>query len=234
MTDLELIFTMLGERVTTEISQKEKPDTFDENKKVARRGGNVAGVARRETEKELGLKHLCYMRGYKNVINKQKELNSKGIVAPLAMETSGHGALKDNYFLDDGAFLAVKMIIALARAAKEGKKLDSLIEKLPPLVEEGEYRFKINTEDFKAYGKNVLEEFKKRASAAGYEMPESYEGIRLSFKGEDVQGWILLRMSLHDPVMPMNIEGGRKGDLAKLIEIAKKLTDGFDKLDRKF
>ena len=54
MTDLELIFTMLGERVTTEISQKEKPDTFDENKKVARRGGNVAGVARRETEKELG------------------------------------------------------------------------------------------------------------------------------------------------------------------------------------
>ena len=54
MTDLELIFTMLGERVTTEISQKEKPDTFDENKNVARRGGNVAGVARRETEKELG------------------------------------------------------------------------------------------------------------------------------------------------------------------------------------
>lgn len=54
MTDLELIFTMLGGRVTTEISQKEKPDTFNENKKVARRGGNVAGVARRETEKELG------------------------------------------------------------------------------------------------------------------------------------------------------------------------------------
>jgi hypothetical protein len=39
-------------------------------------------------------------------------------------------------------------------------------------------------------------------------------------------------MSLHDPVMPMNIEGARKGDLAKLKEIAKKLTDGFDKLDR--
>lgn len=54
MTDLELIFTMLGERVTTEISQQEKPDTFSENKKVAKRGGNVAGVARKETEKELG------------------------------------------------------------------------------------------------------------------------------------------------------------------------------------
>ena len=54
MTDLELIFTMLGERVTTEISQQEKPDTFGKNKAVARRGGKVAGVARKETEKELG------------------------------------------------------------------------------------------------------------------------------------------------------------------------------------
>ena len=54
MTDLELIFTMLGERVTTEISQQEKPEGFEENKDVARRGGNVAGVARKETEKELG------------------------------------------------------------------------------------------------------------------------------------------------------------------------------------
>ena len=56
MDDLELIFTMLGERVTTEISEKEKPKTFGESKKVARRGGNVAGVARKKTEKELGRK----------------------------------------------------------------------------------------------------------------------------------------------------------------------------------
>lgn len=54
MTDLELIFTMLGERVTTEISSQEKPETFDESKGVAKRGGSVAGTARKETEKELG------------------------------------------------------------------------------------------------------------------------------------------------------------------------------------
>ena len=91
-----------------------------------------------------------------------------------------------------------------------------------------------NDDDFKSYGTKVLEEFKKRATEAGYQMPQSYEGIRLTFKGEDVQGWILLRMSLHDPVMPMNIEGARKGDLAKLKEIAKELTDGFDKLFRRY
>lgn len=54
MDDLELIFTMLGERVTTEISQKEQPETFHESKIIARRGGGVAGVAREKTEKELG------------------------------------------------------------------------------------------------------------------------------------------------------------------------------------
>ena len=54
MDDLELIFTMLGERVTTEISKNEQPDTFPENKDVAKRGGKVAGNARKETEKELG------------------------------------------------------------------------------------------------------------------------------------------------------------------------------------
>ena len=54
MTDMELIFTMLGERVTTEISATEKPETFEKSKKVAKRGGHVAGTARKETEKELG------------------------------------------------------------------------------------------------------------------------------------------------------------------------------------
>lgn len=53
MTDLELIFTMLGEKVTTEISVQEKPDTFTKNKKVAKRGGSIAGRARKATEKEL-------------------------------------------------------------------------------------------------------------------------------------------------------------------------------------
>ncbi|MBP5157657.1 MAG: phosphomannomutase/phosphoglucomutase, partial [Treponema sp.] len=82
-----------------------------------------------------------------------------------------------------------------------------------------------------SYGKKVLEEFKVRAVKAGYDLPESYEGVRISFRGEDVQGWMLLRLSLHDPVMPLNIEGGRTGDLPKLIAIAKELVAGFEALD---
>lgn len=182
-------------------------------------------------EDVLGLKHLRFMRGYKNVINKQKELNDSGTVCPLAMETSGHGALLENYYLDDGAYLAVKLVAALAKTKKEGKKLETLIEKLPPLVEDLEVRFKILEEDFSEYGKLVLKEFKKRAETCGGELPVSYEGIRINFNSEEIQGWILLRMSLHDPVMPLNMEGTRPGDLEKLKAIARKLLEGFDKLD---
>lgn len=67
MDDLELIFTMLGERVTTEISAREEPDTFDKSKKVASRGGGVAGKAREATEKELGRSVISK----KNFLDKQ-------------------------------------------------------------------------------------------------------------------------------------------------------------------
>ena len=71
MDDLELIFTMLGERVTTEISKKEKPETFDKNKNIAKRGGKVAGNARKETEKELG-RSVISNRNYLEKDNKKK------------------------------------------------------------------------------------------------------------------------------------------------------------------
>ncbi|MBI5779078.1 MAG: Bro-N domain-containing protein [Planctomycetes bacterium] len=54
MTDLELIFSMLGEASTTQITKVEHPDGFVENKKVARRGGNVSGIARKKLEQETG------------------------------------------------------------------------------------------------------------------------------------------------------------------------------------
>ena len=76
MDDFELIFTMLGERVTTEISQQEKPDTFPKNKKVAKRGGDVAGVARKETEKEIG-RSVVSKENYLQTPESQKRLKSK-------------------------------------------------------------------------------------------------------------------------------------------------------------
>lgn len=56
MTDLELIFSMLGEAATTEITRIENPQGFVENKEVSKRGGDVAGDARRKLESETGEK----------------------------------------------------------------------------------------------------------------------------------------------------------------------------------
>lgn len=181
-------------------------------------------------ENTLKLKHHRYMRGYKNVINECIRLNKAGTVSPLAIETSGHGALSENYYLDDGAYLAVKLIIAAAKAKAEGKVLADLIADLKYPAEEREYRLKIKgVEDFRSYGKSVLEEFTNRAKAAGIKLAEpSYEGTRLVFPGE---GWVLLRMSLHDPNMPMNMESTQAGGCDVLLGKVKELLQGFDNLD---
>ena len=76
MDDLELIFNMLGERVTTEISQQEKPDTFSKNKIVAKRGGGVAGRARKETEEEIG-RSVVSKENYLQIPENQKQLKTK-------------------------------------------------------------------------------------------------------------------------------------------------------------
>lgn len=157
----------------------------------------------------LGGKQLRYKRGYKNVIDKCRELNESGIYSPLAIETSGHAAFKENYFLDDGAYLTVKILISLAKQAKRGKNLLSLIEGFKTPAEEDELRLTINGEDFKDKGLSVIESLKR---AAGKDerltlAPDNYEGVKLSAKS----GRVILRLSVHDPVMPINFESDFKG-----------------------
>ena len=54
MSTLELVLNMLAEATTTEISRTSKPETLKEHKKVAKSGGEVAGIARKEAEKRTG------------------------------------------------------------------------------------------------------------------------------------------------------------------------------------
>ena len=178
---------------------------------------------------ELHLIHHRYMRGYKNVINECIRLNQSGVVSPLAIETSGHGALSENYYLDDGAYLAVKLLIAAAQANKAGKAVGDLVANLKHPAESKEYRLKIQgTDDVKAYGERVLQAFEERAVAAGVVVAKpSYEGVRLVFP----EGWALLRMSLHDPNMPLNVESKEEGGCQDIIAQVKSFLDGFDCLD---
>ena len=87
--------------------------------------------------------HHRFKRGYKNVINESIRLNQEGTESWLAIETSGHAALKENHFLDDGAFLVAKLLIQMAKLKRNGRSLGELIAPLPRARESGEFRLKI-------------------------------------------------------------------------------------------
>lgn len=183
-------------------------------------------------EETLGGKHHRFKRGYKNVINESKRLNMEECVnSPLAIETSGHAAMRENYFLDDGAYLMTKIIIKAAQMQKEGRSLDSLIEDLTEPVEAEEYRIKILDPDFKSYGNMVLDELDKwlRDNEAYDVANDSFEGVRATKL--DADGWMLLRLSVHDPILPLNIETNKEGGVQDILLDAKGFLAGFDKLD---
>ncbi|HLD89202.1 MAG TPA: Bro-N domain-containing protein [Candidatus Nanoarchaeia archaeon] len=76
MNDLELIFNMLGERVSTEITRKEDKRGFIEVEDAAKRGGRVAGNARKETERELG-RPITSKENYISEPEKKKKLGDR-------------------------------------------------------------------------------------------------------------------------------------------------------------
>lgn len=177
--------------------------------------------------------HHRFKRGYRNVINESVRLNHLGQDSQLAIETSGHGALKENYFLDDGAYLVTKLLIELARGKKEGYTLQSLIADLEEPAESIEFRMNILVDEFKLYGQTVIDQLTAYADTKdGWSLAENnYEGVRVNLNDAHGNGWFLLRLSLHDPLLPLNIESNTPGG-AKII--ARELSDfllQYDKLD---
>ena len=164
-------------------------------------------------EQHLGGKHYRYRRGYKNVINKAIELKAQGISAPLAIETSGHAAMEENYYLDDGAYLCTKIIIKAAQLRQKGESLESLLADLKEPVEAQEIRIKITDKDFKSAGQRVIDELEAYAEQQPdwHIAPDNREGIRVSFDKDGGDGWFLLRLSVHDPILPLNIESDSRG-----------------------
>ena len=175
-------------------------------------------------EKTLGGKHYRYRRGYKNVIDKAVELCEGGEEAPLAIETSGHAALKENYFLDDGAYLMTKIVIELAK----GTDFEKILKPLKMPIEEKELRYNITVPDFKAYGETVISELERFANARDdfTVASDNREGIRVSTEN----GWFLLRLSVHDPVMPLNLESNAAGGIAKDFAVLSSFLSKFDGL----
>lgn len=181
----------------------------------------------------MGGKHFRYKRGYKNVINEAKRLNQEGENVLVAIETSGHGALKENYFLDDGAYLVTRILIKMVQLAKKGQDLSSLIVTLSEPAESFEFRMDIQDPDFHSYGQSVINAVGDYAvsNPNWHIAPDNHEGVRVSFDTEDCKGWFLLRLSLHDPLMPLNIESDRVGGSKIIAAVLLPVLQSFKKLD---
>ena len=182
---------------------------------------------------EWGGVHYRYKRGYRNVIDEAVRLNAAGIDCPLAIETSGHAALRDNHFLDDGMYLVTLLLIKAMQLKQQDSELGSLLNGLKEPVESEEIRLPLLTEKFAQSGKLIIEQVMDHATRQPHWhiAPDNQEGVRIAFDldGGLSNGWFLLRLSVHDPVMPLNVEsdvaGGVKTILGELYQALAKEKD---------
>lgn len=184
-------------------------------------------------EQELGLKHLRFKRGYRNVINKAIQLKEAGEDAFLAIETSGHAAYSDNYYLDDGAYLACLIVAAAAKLKKDGKDIETLIDALGSPAEAKEIRFRLDRENFVEIGTGILEgmpDWVAKTTGLSLEEP-NHEGVRVNYDLNGHTGWFLLRKSLHDPVLPLNVEATHEGGISEVLPLLKAYLEGFEGID---
>lgn len=185
-------------------------------------------------EKQLGGVHHRFKRGYKNVIDEAIRIEKEGGKAPLAIETSGHAAFSENYYLDDGAYLITKIIIEAARLKKEGKAIEDVIKALKTPLEEKEVRFTIKISDFKEYGLKVISDFRELCEKTDgmWVSPVNYEGVRVNFNESVGDGWQLLRMSVHEPLLVLNCESNKAGGVKQMLSFFKIFIDGYNEVDK--
>lgn len=178
----------------------------------------------------LGLQHIRYLKGYANVIGKAKEVTERGLAnAEMAIETSGHCAMKENGYLDDGTYTSVKVVSLLARIAREspGRSLLDLISELEELEHVREVRFKVMDGslettslmfDFCALEIERMANINKNnddATASWEVDTENLEGIRVRIGPSG--GFFMLRKSLHDPIISLQVEASNKQEAQTVI-----------------
>ena len=171
---------------------------------------------------EWGGNHYRFRRGYKHVIEEAKRLREEGINVPVAIETSGHAAMAENFFIDDGIYLATKVICEAKWRKRDGLSLSSLIDELQEPKESLEVRLPIIQDDYKKAAGYVIEAvLSSTLTNPEWRLaPDNREGVRILFSlnGGVDNAWFMLRLSVHDPVLAINAESEVEGGLLYIIE----------------
>lgn len=180
----------------------------------------------------LGGHQFRYKRGYNNVINMAKKINNKNNFCPLAIETSGHAAFRENNFVDDGAYLACKIIIQLVLLKNQNKTVQNLISNYKKPVNEINLRLKINTDKINNI-EQILSDFEILAkSSKNINLDtENIEGTRVHFSAKHQNGWVLLRKSLHEPMLIIYAESYVTGGLKSILDFMKQFLKKYVFLD---
>ena len=196
---------------------------------------SVTSAGLKKFIEERGGIHYRYKRGYRNVIDEAIRLNGEGAACPLAIETSGHAALQENHFLDDGMYLVTVLLVKAMEMKKAGKTLGLLIADLEEPVESSEIRMNITDADFRVKGQEAIERVLRKAEedSQWHLAPDNREGVRVSFdlSGKEDAGWFLLRLSVHDPVMPLNCESDVPGGVKTMLRSLYDTLKGMEGID---
>ena len=127
-------------------------------------------------------------------------------------------------------YLVTVLIIRAMRMKKDGKSLSDLIADLKEPAESREIRLNITDPDFRARGQAVIDLIRTHAEGTeGWHIaPDNREGIRVSFDigGQADSGWFLLRLSVHDPVLPLNCESDVAGGVKDILTRLYRLLEG--------
>lgn len=172
---------------------------------------------------KLGGTQFRYKRGYHNVITMSKTINEKGENCPLAIETSGHAAFKENKFIDDGAYFACKIIAQLVKLKDKNQNLNEYLKDFVNAKEKISIRFPIKAEEGNVnnVGVKILNSFKNYCSNNKNIILEkdNIEGVRVTFKFKHQKGWMLLRKSVHDPVLILYAESYIPNNLRSMFKL---------------
>ncbi|MDE6274242.1 MAG: phosphomannomutase/phosphoglucomutase, partial [Clostridiales bacterium] len=121
-----------------------------------------------------------------------------------------------------------------AKCAKAGKNLTDLIADLPEPKEAAEVRLHFTENcDFKALGASLIHELEQYVEDKPYitPAPDNHEGIRINFDRDHGDGWALVRLSLHEPILPVNVESNKEGGNALILSELYSFFTGYNFLD---
>jgi len=193
-------------------------------------------------EEKLNLCHFRYLRGYANVIGKAKELTESGVAnAEVAIETSGHCAMKENGYVDDGTYTAVKIIGLLARRSSTSgsSTLLDMISDLDEMKYVEEFRIRVTDGSstttstiFGQLSQSLIDECSNNCNNDWTLDEDNLEGVRARLASTS-GGFFMIRQSLHDPVISVQVEATSKEEardkvLNPFMELLSKHRDSLD------